>query len=307
MVVQRSIMESYRDYLRYERNYSERTVEAYVADVEGFFAECYPGEDIGAVAAGVTLRDVRLYLGSEMEKGRSARTVSRRLSSLRSFFAHQQLRGLRADNPVSGVVRPRAPKRLPSYLREQEAVRLFDRELYEEGWPGERSRTLLLAIYALGLRRAEVIALRWGDFDLSHGLLRVRGKGDKDRVLPVTDELIHELAAYRVATEAEFARTLGPGDAVFLHTNGEPINDHQVYAIASRYIGLVSTSRERGPHVLRHSFATHMLEGGADIVSIKELLGHSSLMTTQVYTHTDAALLKRVYKSAHPHAEKNRE
>jgi integrase/recombinase xerC len=158
---------------------------------------------------------------------------------------------------------------------------------------------LLLSLYELGLRRSEASALRWSDYDRVTGTVRVHGKGDRDRVLPVLRELGLALEALASAERDAFGRM---GNWIFRTASGEALTGAKIYELVRGYLGLVTSSLHRGPHVLRHTFATHLLNGGADIVSIRDLLGHKSLQTTQIYTHTDIEMLKRAYKSAHPHA-----
>lgn len=290
------------DFLRYDRNYSTNTVVGYERDVSSFFSYLGEGESVESLYAAVRPRDVRLYVSELMGGGYAARSINRALSSLRLFFRFLQQMGFREDNPTSGVPRVKESKRLPTFLRTSETERLFDRKNFPEGWQGQRDWVLLLLIYTLGLRRSEVVALRWCDFDRHQRVLRVRGKGDKDRVLPVTSELLDSLSAYRMMAEGEFGITVADEDVVLLTDSGAAASGGFIYRTVRRYLSLVTTSTYRGPHVLRHTFATHMLEGGADIVSIKDLLGHASLSTTQVYTHTDAEMLKSAYMKAHPRA-----
>ena len=290
----------YADYLRYERNYSPRTVEGYCGDVEFFFTELYPEKPIDAeLCAQVSRRDVRIWVASLMRKGLAATTAKRRLSGLQNFFRFLERRGVVQSNPIAGVARPAAKRRLPTSLREEEVERLFGEVQFPEGWEGVRDRVLLLSLYELGLRRSEASALRWSDYDRATGTVRVHGKGDRDRVLPVLRERGLALEELASAERDTFGRV---GNWVFRTASGEALTGAKIYELVRGYLGLVTSSLHRGPHVLRHTFATHLLNGGADIVSIRDLLGHKSLQTTQIYTHTDIEMLKRAYKSAHPHA-----
>jgi len=268
--------------------------------VDFFSAELSPEKPIDAeLCAQVTRRDVRIWVASLMRKGHAATTAKRRLSGLQNFFRFLERRGVVQSNPIAGVARPAAKRRLPTSLREEEVERLFGEVQFPEGWEGIRDRVLLLTLYELGLRRSEASALRWSDYDRATGTVRVRGKGDRDRVLPVLHELGQTLDALADAERAEFGRL---GNWVFRTESGEALTGGKIYGLVRGYLGLVTSSLHRGPHVLRHTFATHLLNGGADIVSIRDLLGHKSLQTTQIYTHTDIEMLKRAYQSAHPHA-----
>jgi len=288
-------------YLRFERRYSDYTVTGYVGDVSSFHAYQNSGErECGDIA--LTSREcVREWLADMTRSGLAVTTINRRLEGVRYFFRYLQREGAVQQNPTCGISRLREPRRLPSYLRKDEAERLFENVDYGEGWRGVRDRFLLLLLYSLGLRRSEAAELRWQDFSKGYTSVRVRGKGDKDRVLPLTDELTRLACEYGVAVESEFGGASRRG-YVFLSDEGGALGVNRIYRAVRSYLGCVTTLAYRGPHVLRHSFATHMLEDGADILSIKELLGHASLSSTQVYTHVDAETMRSVYVKAHPRA-----
>lgn len=298
-------VQKFSDYLRYERRYSEHTVRSYEGDVESFLAAQFPGVTEDDALQSASRGAVREWMAAMVQEGLASTTVNRRLAGLRYFFRYLQREGVVKVNPTLGLTRLREPKRLPVSLRQAEAERLFSEVDYGEGWQGKRDRLLLLLLYSLGLRRSEAAALCWNDLSKGYTTVRVRGKGDKDRVLPVTDELAEALGEYGRAVAAEFGSAVYRG-VVFLADGGEALGDGRIYEKVKAYLGQVTTQSYRGPHVLRHSFATHMLEDGADILSIKELLGHSSLSSTQVYTHVDAETMRAAYVHAHPHARAGR-
>lgn len=294
-------LQRFVDYMQYERRYSEHTVQGYREDVVYFFEAKFPEMPLDEAVQLTERGDVREWMADMVQQGQAVATVNRRVSGLRYFFRYLQREGVVPRNPTTGLARLRVPKRLPVHLRQAEAERLFDEVNYGEGWQGRRDRLLLLLLYTLGLRRSEAAELSWRDFSKGFTTVRVRGKGNKDRVLPVTDELSRQLEAYGREVAAEFGAGALRGE-VFLSDQGEALGVARIYQKVREYLGLVTTQKYRGPHVLRHSFATHMLEDGADILSIKELLGHSSLSSTQVYTHVDAETMRAAYARAHPHA-----
>lgn len=297
----RGWLQRFVDYMQYERHYSRHTVEGYREDTTTFFAAQFPGVPIDEAMQLAGRGDVREWMAGMVSQGQAVATVNRRVSGLRYFYRYAQREGVAQHDPTSGLTRLRVPKRLPVYLRQEEAERLFAEVDYGDGWPGRRDRLLLLMLYTLGLRRGEAAELRWRDFSKGFTTVRVHGKGDKDRMLPVTEELSRLLEGYQRDVVAEFGGAVLRG-VVFLSDEGDELGVARIYQKARRYLGAVTTQKYRGPHVLRHSFATHMLEDGADILSIKELLGHSSLSSTQVYTHVDAETMRAAYVKAHPHA-----
>lgn len=289
----------FETYLRYERRYSEHTVAAYVTDVREFFSSLPMGE---VEFSALSRSDVAEWMSSRIAQGCKPTTVNRGLSALRYYFRFLRREGLIVDDPTYHAQSLRVPKRLPTVLTEKETAHLFDQVVYPEGWQGQRDRLILLLLYTLGVRRSELLTLTWGDFSSGYREVRVLGKGRKERLLPVLPEASELLSSYRAAVYGEF--TALPRDGhVILDDHGQPMKVARLYRLVRDYLGQVTTQSYRGPHVLRHSFATHMLEEGADILTIKRLLGHSSLRSTQVYTHVDASLLRKEYQQAHPHAQ----
>lgn len=289
-------------YLRYERRYSEHTVVAYVTDVREFFSTL---RDDGSMSSTVLRGDVVEWMSERVARGCKPTTVNRGLSALRYYFRFLRREGFQEDDPTYHVQSLRVPERLPTVLTEAEAARLFDQVTYPAGWLGLRDRLILLLLYTLGVRRSELLALAWRDFSTGYQQVRILGKGRKERFLPVLPEAAQLLGRYREATRVEFAAQSWDAP-VILDDQGAPMEVPQLYRLVRDYLGQVTTMRYRGPHVLRHSFATHMLQEGADILTIQRLLGHSSLHSTQVYTHVDASLLRREYQQAHPHARGKR-
>lgn len=296
-------IEDFIDYLRFERNYSDKTAEEYQADLEAFrrFHEAMDGDfNWREMSADI----VRQWIVEMMDRGNAATSVRRRLSSLRSFYKFLLRRGLVTKDPVYNITGPKIEKKLPSYVRETEMDRLFDGDFFEEDYEGFRDRMILLTFYSTGIRLSELVGLKEKDVDLDQMQLKVTGKRDKQRIIPYGDEFGDSLRQYYVVRGA-FARQKNSADtSLFLdERDGLCINPVKVRNIVKKYLSMVTTQQRNSPHVLRHTFATAMLNHKADLQSVKELLGHESLSTTEIYTHTTFEQLKETYNQAHPRAK----
>ena len=292
------LIKAFLDYLRLERNYSEKTIVSYRTDLqefEEFFKKVDAELDFARVDADV----VRNWMVSLMDDGRAATSVNRKLSSLRSFYRFLLKRKVVSVDPMLKVVGPKKKKPLPSFVREKDMDRLLDGLLFDGSFEGCRDRTILEVFYATGMRRSELIELNDADVDLSAKLIKVTGKRNKQRLIPFGEELAEDLLNYiKVRNE-----TLSQGaEAFFVLKNGARMYSEAIYRLVRRYLSGVVTLKKRSPHVLRHTFATAMLNGKAELRAVKELLGHESLATTEVYTHTTFEELKKVYEQAHPRA-----
>ncbi len=290
--------DSFLDYLRYERNYSEGTVRYYLSDVREL-------QDFGEERCGtLTPRDVdaelvRDWISSLMDKGYVAATINRKLSSLRAYFRFLLRKGEVEADPLCKVIGPKKKKPLPVFLREAEMDRLLDETDFGEGFEGCRDRLIIEMFYATGMRLSELVGLNEGDVDFSASLIKVTGKRNKQRLIPFSHELRQSMSRY-IAVRDEALPV--HSEAFFVRKNGERVYRSLVEAVVKRNLSKVVTVKKRSPHVLRHTFATVMLNHGADLGAIKELLGHESLATTEVYTHTTFEELKKVYNQAHPRA-----
>ena len=292
------LINAFLDYLRLERNYSEKTIVSYRTDLlefEEYLKKVDAELDFAKVDADV----VRNWMVSLMDDGRAAASVNRKLSSLRSFYRFLLKKKVVLVDPMLKVVGPKKKKPLPSFVREKDMDRLLDELLYDESFEGCRDRIILEMFYATGMRRSELIGLNDADVDLSAKLIKVTGKRNKQRLIPFGDELAEDLLKYiKVRNE-----TLSQGaEAFFVLKNGARMYPEAIYRLVRRYLSGVVTLKKRSPHVLRHTFATAMLNGKAELRAVKELLGHESLATTEVYTHTTFEELKKVYEQAHPRA-----
>lgn len=232
-----------------------------------------------------------------MESGVSPRSVNRKLSSVKSFFRYLQREGL-SDNPAATVRGPRTGKPLPAFVREEEINRLLDEHDFGEGFSGMRNRMIVEMLYGTGMRRAELIALRDEDVRLEEGVIRVTGKRNKQRQVPLFPELTASLREYLAVRAERFPEA----EWLLVTDHGKQLYPSFVYRVVRKYLGLVTSLEKRSPHVLRHTFATHLLNRGADLNAIKEILGHANLTATQIYTHSTFEQLKKVYKQAHPRA-----
>ena len=292
------LIESFLDYLHLERNYSERTIVSYETDLrefEEYFQEVDAGLDFKKIDADI----VRRWMVRLMDEGRAATSVNRKLSTLRSFYRFLLRRKEVVINPMLKVVGPKKKKPLPFFLREKDMDRLLDESLFEEGFEGCRDRLILEMFYATGMRLSELIGLNDADVDLPARLIKVTGKRNKQRLIPFGNELEEDLLIYiKVRNEALPEGT----KAFFVRKNGMRMYPLQVYRLVRKSLSKVVTLKKRSPHVLRHTFATAMLNGKAEMRAVKELLGHESLVTTEVYTHTTFEELKKVYELAHPRA-----
>ena len=296
-------IEDFIDYLKYERNYSSRTTEYYKADLEAF-KRFYEATDSSLSWEEMPADIVRQWVVEMMDKGNAATSVRRRLSSLRSFYKFLLRRGLVAKDPVHNIPGPKVEKKLPTYVRETEMDRLFDGDFFGEDYQGWRDRMILLTFYSTGIRLSELVGMNGKDVDLDQMQLKVTGKRNKQRIIPYGDEYGDSLRQYLTVREA-FARQKAAGDAsLFLdERSGRRMNPAKVRDIVKKYLSMVTTQRRNSPHVLRHTFATAMLNHQADLQSVKELLGHERLSTTEIYTHTTFEQLKEMYNQAHPRAK----
>ena len=291
-------IDSFLEYLRLERNYSEKTVVSYGIDLrefEGYFKKADAEIDFTTVDADV----VRNWVIHLMDEGRAATSVNRKLSTLRSFYRFLLKKKAMTVNPMTKVVGPKKKKPLPSFVREKDMDRLLDDLTFGEGYEGCRDRMILEMFYATGMRLSELIGLDDVDVDFSAKLIKVTGKRNKQRLIPFANELEHDLRVYiKVRDEA----LPNGSDAFFVRKDGKRMYPMQVYRLVKRNLSKVVTLKKRSPHVLRHTFATAMLNDCAELRAVKELLGHESLTTTEVYTHTTFEELKKVYELAHPRA-----
>lgn len=291
--------EDFLNYLRYERNRSELTVRRYEQSLRDF-ESYFKNRDSQLSWESVDSDVIRDWMESMMDKGDMASTVNSSLSAVRSFFRFALSRKLVDHDPSYVVKGPKKQKPLPQFVREEEMDRLLDTEqMWEEGFAGLRARTIIILFYETGIRLAELIGLNVEDVDFAARQIKVTGKRNKQRIVPFGEELEATLREY---IQQRDALPLRLDAALILSDKGRRMNRGQVEVIVKEHLSLVTTLKKRTPHVLRHSFATAMLNNGAGLEDVRLLLGHESVATTQIYTHTTFEQLKRIYENAHPRA-----
>jgi len=292
------MVDLFLDYLKLERNYSPATVKHYRDDLkefERFFQEL----DLQLSWETIDSDIVRRWMEAMMDRGNVASSVNRRLSALRSFYRYALRRNLVEKDPVHGIQGPKRKRPLPQFLKEAEMDRLLDENMWTDCYKDVLARTIIVTFYETGIRISELIGLNDKDVDYINCEIKVTGKRDKQRIIPFGDELSETLISYQHRRNAEMKCE---SEAFFRTEKGERVTDAQVRQIVKTNLSKVSTLKKRSPHVLRHTFATAMLNHEAGLESVKKLLGHESLYTTEIYTHTTFEQLKKVYKNAHPRA-----
>ena len=292
-------IEEFIQYLRYEKNYSTHTVVAYECDLSQFLE--YVEHQFGVTDPTVLDSDMlRSWMVSMLEGGMTARSVNRKLSSLKTFWHFLQRTGAVSVNPFKKMVPPKTAKPLPVFLKEAEMEVLLNKEfINEDCFDQVRDRLILDLFYSTGMRLSELIGLTDETLDLNGCLLKVTGKRDKQRLIPFGSELKHSISHYIGVRNEQVERK---SDRLLVRNDGTPLYPQMVYRMVHQKLAEVGTLTKNSPHVLRHTFATTLLNRGAELNAVKELLGHSSLSATEVYTHTTFAELKKVYKQAHPRA-----
>jgi integrase/recombinase XerC len=292
-------LQDFLDHLKYQKRYSQHTIISYENDLTAFAAfllKDFAEVDIAAVKPTY----IRSWLASLKESKITSKSINRKISSLRSFFKHLLRNEVIKVSPMATVVSPKVPKRLPQFADEKSTDKLFNEVVFAEGFAGLTERLVLEVLYNTGIRRSELVNLKEHNIDRSNSNIKVLGKGNKERIIPVSAELMDHIRQY----SEEKKKLFGDNEnrVLFVSDKGKQITAAKVYAIAKEKLSGVTTIEKKSPHILRHSFATQLMNNGADINAVKELLGHSSLAATQIYTHNTIEKLKDVYKKAHPKA-----
>ena len=285
------------EYLQFEKRYSKHTIVAYQTDLEQFFQYLVNQFDNPALDQ-IAAMFIRSWLASVKENEISAKSINRKISTLKSFFKYQLKIGLIKTSPMGVIISPKTKKRLPVFVSEKEVHTLFEHVEFPDTWEGRTQRLVLLLFYQTGMRLSELIQLKETQIDASLKQVKVLGKGNKERIIPIDAALVKELESYQLNRPTKSANI----KTVFTSAKGKPLQPRAVYAFVKKYLGQVTTVQKKSPHILRHSFATHLMNNGADLNAVKELLGHSSLAATQVYTHNTIEKLKEVFNKAHPKA-----
>ena len=297
------LKDKYIDYLTFEKRYSAHTILAYRTDLDDYSSFLLSQYDIiDLLKSDHTI--IRSWLVTLLERKNSNRSVNRKISTLKSFFRFCEKMGLLITNPMVKVVAPKSSKQLPVFLTHHNIETLFQSVDFGLGFKGCRDKLIITLFYATGIRRDELVNIKVNDLDLDGGTIKVLGKRNKERIVPIGSAVISEIKNYLLIRH-ELTSLLSQANNcnyVFVTSKGLPVNPKLIYTIVHKYLILISSNNKLSPHVLRHTFATHMLDDGADINAIKEILGHSSLAATQVYTHNTIEKLKTIYKQAHPRA-----
>lgn len=289
-------LQEFIDYLSYQKRFSVHSIKAYHKDLETFWE--YSNKEGYTTLNELNHLVIRSWLVSMMESGIEARSVNRKISTLKSYYKFLIREGKVEINPMSKIISPKTAKKLPVFVDKTHMENLFNFEVFEPGFEGHRNRMIMLLFYQTGMRLSELTGLKKTDIDFSNCQLKVLGKRNKERIIPFTLNFKKEIEDYIQAIPPEYKI----GSYLFAQKNGKKLYPKQVYNLVNAALSHVTTIHKKSPHVLRHTFATHMLNNGADLNAIKEILGHANLSATQVYTHNSIEKLKSVHKQAHPKA-----
>jgi len=287
----------FKNYLLLEKKYAKHTVTAYLNDLEGF-SGFLNAEQEQTKVSDVNYSQIRSWIVSMVNSGLTNRSINRKISSLNSYFKYLMKIEQMAINPLASHKALKTEKKVQIPFSQKEVEKALNKISFEDNFEGQRDRLIIELLYATGMRRSELINLRLSDIDLESDVLKVLGKRNKERYLPLITSVKENLKSY--LTYRSQISNAANNQFLFLSSNGYQISENQVYNTVNKHFSLVTSKVKKSPHMLRHSFATHMLNEGANLNAVKELLGHTSLAATQVYTHSSIAELKKVYQAAHP-------
>jgi integrase/recombinase XerC len=286
--------EKFINYLSSEKRFSVHTITSYSNDINQFFLFLSEEYKITSELSEVNFQIVRSWIASLLEQGVTPRSVNRKISTLKTFFKFLIREGVIQESPMLKVVAPKSKKRLPLFVEEDQIESLLNGVEFDDGFIGERDKLIIELFYVTGIRLSELINIKISDLNFDNNLVKVLGKRNKERLIPLSTRIVKELQFFIEKYKID--------NYLFTNLGGTKVYTKLVYRIVNKYIGKISSINKKSPHILRHTFATHMLNNGADINAIKELLGHANLSATQVYTHNTIEKLKSVYKQAHPRA-----
>jgi len=288
--------ESFINYLKYEKRYSHLTAIAYKKDLDQF--EEFFVKTIGDFnVEGINDKVVRHWVIDLMDSKLSARTVNKKISALKSFYKYLLRHEVVKENNLVNVIVPKVRKKLPQFVEEKNLIHLLDDGFFGVDFESLRDKLILSLFYGSGIRLTELMNLRDADLNQTESLVKVLGKRNKERITPYPRSLNELINQYKTERNKLFGNTT---HTLFVTSSGEPVYEKLIYRVVNKYLAQVTTIDQKSPHVLRHTFATHMLNHGADLNAVKEMLGHSNLSATQIYTHTSLEKIQKVYKQAHP-------
>ena len=286
-------LKEFINYIQSEKRYSDYTITSYKIDLNQFFNYLIEEYNID-IPQNVTFKIVRNWISYLLESGLKARSVNRKISSLKSYFKFLVISNYSDSNPTLKITSPKTSKRLPVFIEKEKINSLLDAKFFDDNFIGYRDKLIIELFYFTGIRLSELLNISIKDVDFNNSQIKVLGKRNKERLIPLTYTLISELKNY--------INKHNINSYLFVDENNKKLYSKKVYRIVNKYISKVSSIKKKSPHILRHSFATHMLNNGADINAIKEILGHTNLSATQIYTHNSIKKLKNVHKQAHPKA-----
>ena len=289
---------AFLNYLNTERRYSRHTIISYKNDLIQF-TKFMSAENGTFPIEEINYQHIRRWIANLLENKIQSRSVTRKLSTLKSFFKYLQIQQIILVNPMSKIMAPKTPKRLPVFINEDQLENLFTEITFEEGFKGIRDKLILDLLYQTGIRRSELINLTEINTDLFNSTIKVLGKRNKERIIPISLALKRNLVDYlQVKQELNLSNPM-----LLVSEKGHILSEQSVYSIVRKYLSQITTIQKKSPHVLRHSFATHLLNNGADLNAVKDLLGHANLSATQIYTHNTIEKLKKSYQQAHPRGD----
>jgi integrase/recombinase XerC len=292
-------IQQFLDYLSFQKRYSRHTISSYQNDLTAFFDFLLTQFGETKLAA-IKTTFVRSWLAELKEQRMESKSINRKISTLKSFFKYQLRQQTITVSPMTPIISPKVNKRLPQFVDKKDVTTLLTDVEYPDTWTGKTDQLILHLFYNTGMRQAELTGLKEADISKSNSTIKVLGKGNKERIIPVSNQLIQKMQDYmddkRKELEA-FDKTI-----LLVTASGKKLYPRYVYSAVNKYLNMVTTIDKKSPHVLRHSFATHLMNNGADLNAVKELLGHSSLAATQIYTHNTIEKLKDIHKKAHPKA-----
>lgn len=292
-----NIYSSFLEYIKFEKRYSLHTSKAYSEDLELFFQFINHTYDTPKLKD-ISPSFIRTWLAYQKDKGVSAKSINRRISTLKSFFKFQLKTGLIEMSPMTIIVSPKVSRRLPVFVEQKNLSDLFDYVEFPDTWDGKMNRLMIVLFYSSGMRLSELIGLTESQIDFGNSNLKILGKGNKERLIPMSETLKSLLKSYLLDKKEKF--DVNNSTSLLVNEKGRTLQPRYVQIQIKKYLSLVSTVDKKSPHILRHSFATHLMNNGADLNAVKELLGHSSLAATQIYTHNTIEKLKDIHKKAHP-------